>query len=128
LAAPKTVDEYIAAQAPPGRTALRHVRGIIRKAIPGAEESISYRIPTYKIDGRSVVYFAGFKEHYSIYPVTDGVRAELGDALAGYQTSKGTVRFPLDRPVPVRLIQRIVRLLAGLAAERRKAAKARKRR
>jgi uncharacterized protein YdhG (YjbR/CyaY superfamily) len=113
-----SVNEYIAAQPENVQAILQRVRTAIRKALPGAEEAISYQIPTYKVNGRYVVYFAGWKEHYSIYPVTKRVVAALKKDLAPYEVSKGTVRFPLSQKVPVRLIQRITKLLAAEAAVR----------
>jgi uncharacterized protein YdhG (YjbR/CyaY superfamily) len=112
------VEAYIANQAAEARPTLRRVRSIIRKALPAAEETISYRIPTYRVDGRYVVYFAGWKKHWSLYPVTEPIRRELEAALSPYELSKGTVRFPLDEPVPIKLVERIVRALARAAAAR----------
>ena len=117
------VDAYIANQPAGSRPILERVRGIIRKALPGAEETISYQIPTYKLQGRMVVYFAGWKQHWSLYPVTDAVQAALRPALDSYEIGKGTIRFPLDEPVPTKLVERIVRELAR-AAEARRGAKA----
>src|SRR3954471_22295046 len=98
-----SVKEYLAAQPPAGRRALTHVRRAIRAAIPGAEEVISYQIPAYKLEGRVVIYFAAWKEHYSIYPVSSGVLKAFAGDLAACHVSKGTLRFPLDQPVPVTL-------------------------
>ena len=98
---------------------LQRVRRTIRKALPGAEEAISYQIPTYKLHGGYVVYFAGWKQHFSLYPATARLVAELKDALAPYEIRKGTIRFPLSEPVPVRLIERIAKRLAREAIERR---------
>ena len=114
------IDAYIARQ--PGETqpVLQRVRRIIRKALPEAEETISYQIPTYKLGGQYVVYFAGWKEHWSLYPVTEPVSEELGSELASYKLSKGTVRFPLADPVPAKLVERIVRELARAAEARRR--------
>jgi uncharacterized protein YdhG (YjbR/CyaY superfamily) len=114
----KSVNEYIAAQPEDVRALLQRVRGAISSVLPGADEVISYGIPTYKVDGRYVIYFAGWKQHYSIYPVTKRVVAAVKKDLALYEVSKGTIRFPLSRKVPVRLIQRITKLLAAEAAER----------
>jgi uncharacterized protein YdhG (YjbR/CyaY superfamily) len=100
---------------------LQRVRRIIRKALPGAEETISYQIPTYKRNGQYVVYFAAFTQHWSLYPVTSVVRAQLKRELTDYEGSKGTVRFPLSEPVPDRLVERIVRKLAALAESRARA-------
>ncbi len=112
------VDEYLAEQPAQTRRVLQRVRKIIRHVLPDAEETISYRIPACKVAGRPVVYFAGWKEHWSLYPVTEPVRQALGADLGPYQLSKGTVRFPLADPVPVRLVERIVRELAGAARRR----------
>src|SRR5262249_6839532 len=90
--------------------------------LAGAEETISYQIPAYKLHGRVVVYFAGWKQHWSLYPVTDAVQAALKPALDSHELSKGTIRFPLHEPVPTRLVERIVREL-GRAAEARRMAK-----
>ena len=84
---------------------VQRVRSTIRQAVPRAEESISYRIPTYKLNGRPVIYFAAFKEHYSVYPVTATVVAALKKDLEPYAyNGKGTVRFPFSAPVPVKKI------------------------
>lgn len=112
-AGPTTIDAYLAAQPEATRKLLARVRGAIRKAIPRAEETISYQIPCFKLGGRPVVYFAGWTQHYAIYPATPHVVATLADALAGYSLSKGTIRFPLTEPVPVALIARIAELRAA---------------
>ena len=120
----QSVDEYIAAHPPDARAILRRVRSTLRKALPGAVEVISYQIPTYTLHGGYVVYFAGWKQHYSLYPATARLVAALGDELAPYEVKKGTIRFPLGQPVPVRLIGRIAKLLAKEAAARAKAKRA----
>jgi uncharacterized protein YdhG (YjbR/CyaY superfamily) len=107
-----SVDEYIAAQSETARGTLERVRNIIRKALPATEEAISYQIPAYRMDGGWVIYFAGWKKHFSIYPVSRLVVAELGERLAGYQMSKGTIRFALDGRVPAKLIADIARVRA----------------
>jgi len=117
----KSVAGYIAAQPAAARAALKRVRGTIRKAMPKAEEVISYGIPAYKLNGRVVIFFAGWKQHYSIYPATDGLAEAFKDELASYEISKGTIRFPLSEPVPVRLIERIAKFRVKQAAERAKA-------
>jgi uncharacterized protein YdhG (YjbR/CyaY superfamily) len=119
---PKTnfasVDEYIAAQPETSRPVLERVRGAIRKALPKAEETISYQIAAYRLYGRNVIYFAGWKEHYSVYPATARTVAALKDELASYDISKGTIRFPLSQAVPVKLITRIAKLRAEEELER----------
>ena len=100
----KSVDEYIASQPEAVQGVLERVRSTIRKAVPGAEEVISYQIPAYKLHGGPVLYFAGWKQHYSLYPATAHLVAAFKDDLAPYEVSKGTIRFPLSEPVPVKLI------------------------
>ena len=114
--AAKTVSDYISGFPRPVQTVLKRVRAIVRKSMPGAEEVISYQIPAYKIDGRAVLYFAAWKEHYSIYPSTARLVAAFKDELADYERSKGTIRFPLSEPVPARLIERIAKFRAKEAA------------
>ena len=113
----RSVGAYIAAQPLPARSVLRRVRATLRKALPGATEGISYRIPIYRLGGRMVLYFAGFRHHYSIYPATARVKRALGKELTGFVHSKGTLRFSLDEAVPTRLIARIAKLRAAEAAE-----------
>ncbi len=110
----KAVDGYIAAQPEGARPILQRVRSSIRKAVPGAQEVISYQIPAYKLPAGAVLYFAGWKQHYSLYPATAGLVATLKNDLAPYKIkiSKGTIRFPLSEPVPVRLIERIAKFRA----------------
>jgi uncharacterized protein YdhG (YjbR/CyaY superfamily) len=100
---------------------LERVRQTIRAAVPTAEEGISYQIPAYKLDGRPVLYFAGWKQHYSLYPATAGVVAAFGEQLAPFKLSKGTIRFPLTAKVPLRLIERIARFRAKAVVERERA-------
>jgi uncharacterized protein YdhG (YjbR/CyaY superfamily) len=116
----KSVDEYLASKPEAVRRALTRVRSIVRKAMPGAEEVISYQIPAIRLYGRPVLYFAGWKEHYSLYPSTDRLAALFKDDLARYEVTKGTIRFPLAAPVPVKLIERIARFRVKEAAEREK--------
>ncbi len=122
--ASNVVEAYIAKQPNESRPVLQRVRSIIRRVLPGAEEVISYQIPTYNVDRRGVVAFAGWKRNWSLYPVTDAVRAALGPELDSYEFSKGTMRFPLEAPVPTRLVEVVVREMAR-RAETRRLAKAR---
>src|SRR5262245_505901 len=124
----KSVDEYIASQPKASQAVLERVRNAIRKAVPRAEEMISYQIPAYKTAAGPVLYFAGWKQHYSIYPATASVLETFKDELARYDVEKATVRFPLSQPVPVRLIGRIAKFRAKEAAERMKAKAASKKR
>src|SRR5690349_11591399 len=110
------IDRYIASRPPQVQPALRRVRALIRKAVPGLEEGISYRIPVYKLDGELVIFFAGWPKHYALYPALE-VAETFAQELAGYEVSRGTIRFPLA-DVPARLITRIVKFRAQLAKER----------
>ena len=118
-AQPRDVAEYIAGFPRPAQSLLKRVRAAIRKALPDAEEVISYRIPTYRLGGRTVIYFAGFKQHYSVYPAKERLVAAFKRELARYEyNNKGTIRFPLSEPVPVKLIERIAKFRAREAAGR----------
>ena len=116
----KSVDEYIDAQPKAVRNVLERVRSAVRKAVPQAQEVISYKIPAYKLDGGRVLYFAAWKRHYSLYPASGRVVAALKDELAPYEVTKGTIRFRLSEPVPVKLIERIAKLRAKEVAEHEK--------
>jgi uncharacterized protein YdhG (YjbR/CyaY superfamily) len=123
----KSVDDYIAARPEAMRGILEEVRGIIRKTLPKAEEVISYQIPAHKIDDPAVIYLAGWKEHYSLYPASKTLVAALKMELAAYDVEKGTMRFPLDKPVPRSLTAAIARTRAEeVAAEPEKNATAKK--
>jgi uncharacterized protein YdhG (YjbR/CyaY superfamily) len=108
----QSVDDYIAEFPADVQETLQALRRTIHETLPGAGEKISYRIPTITVDGRWVVYFAGWKDHISLYPVPD-VDPETAEAIAPYRSGKGTLRFPLDQPMPYELITRLVRLLAA---------------
>ena len=116
----KNVDEYISAQPEAAQVVLQLVRSTLGKALPGAEEVISYKIPAYRLHGEIVLYFAGWKQHYSLYPAGERVIAAFKDQLASYKVSKGTIRFPLSESVPVKLIERIAKFRAKEAAQREK--------
>jgi uncharacterized protein YdhG (YjbR/CyaY superfamily) len=109
----ETVAEYLAAQPPHVRSVLKRVRTIVRKALPKATEGISYQIPVIKIDGRMVLYFAGYAKHVAIYPVTEGLLRELGDEIRDRLHHKATLQFPLDEPLPTHLIARIAKVMAA---------------
>jgi uncharacterized protein YdhG (YjbR/CyaY superfamily) len=113
----QSVDEYIAAQPAESQRLLRRVRTILRGALPEADESISYQIPTYKVGGRAVIYFAGWKKHYSLYPLGEDVTATLAKELAPYEVEKDTVRFAFDERMPTHLIQRIAKLRAQVTTK-----------
>ena len=97
------VDEYIFAQPETAQVALQLVRSTLRKALPEAEEETSYKIHAYRLHGGIVLYFDGWKQHYSLYPAGEHMVAAFKDQLALYKVSKGTIRFPLSEPVPMKL-------------------------
>ena len=102
-----SIDEYIAEFPPETRAALQELRTLISAAAPEASETISYAIPTFDLEGKHLVHFAGYAQHVGLYPTPSGLAAFKED-LAPYQSGKGTARFPLGRPLPVELIRRIV--------------------
>lgn len=113
-----SVDEYISSFPEDVQPILHRVRGAIRTALPGAEEVISYQIPAYRLHGDRVLYFAGWKRHYSLYPASVELAEAFKDDLEPYDVSKGTIRFPISGPVPTRLIGRIAKFRANEAEER----------
>lgn len=116
----KSVDQYLASLPEPSRGAVKRVRAIVRKAIPSGQEGISYQIPTVRVGGAAAVYFAGWKQHYSLYPASAALVAAFAEDLEPFEVSKGTIRFPLARPVPAGLIARLVKFMAREAAARAK--------
>ncbi|HUE82089.1 MAG TPA: DUF1801 domain-containing protein [Pyrinomonadaceae bacterium] len=104
---PKNIDEYIAGFPTDVQKILEKVRTTIKKAAPDAEEMISYQIPTFNLKGRYLIYFAAYKKHIGLYPAPRGVE-KFKKELSLYEGGKGTVRFPLDKPIPFGLIRRIV--------------------
>jgi uncharacterized protein YdhG (YjbR/CyaY superfamily) len=103
----KTIDEYIATFPENVQSILKELRETIRDAAPQAEEIISYQMPAFKQNG-ILVYFAAFKNHVGFFPTSSGIAA-FKEELSEYETSKGTVRFPMDKPIPLDLVKKIVR-------------------
>lgn len=104
----KTVDQYISTFPKDTQAILAEVRRIIRTEVPEAEEGISYNIPAFKVGGKYPLYFAGYKAHIGIYPVPSGTEG-FNKKLAPYVAGKGTIHFPLDRPLPVELLKEIIK-------------------
>lgn len=102
-----TIGDYIATFPESTRVLMEELRGLIREAAPEAEETISYQMPAFKLNG-NLVYFAGYKNHIGFYPTGSGISAFI-DQLSAYKTSKGTVQFPLDKPLPADLITKMVK-------------------
>src|SRR5467141_4831863 len=107
----RTIDEYIETFPKEVQPILEKVRQTIRKAAPKAVESISYQMPTFKLNGKGLVYFAAFKNHIGFYPIPSGVKA-FEKELLPYKQGKGSVQFPIDKPIPYELVRRIVRFRA----------------
>jgi uncharacterized protein YdhG (YjbR/CyaY superfamily) len=107
-----TVDDYLASQ--PERVApiLSAVRDAIRAALPNAEEGIAYNLPAYKINGKQVIFFAGWKNHYSVYPASDDLVAAFASELSEHKVVKSTIQFSYAKPVPEKLIREIAEFRA----------------
>jgi uncharacterized protein YdhG (YjbR/CyaY superfamily) len=125
-AAADTVSRYLRRLPPRHRAVLSRLRATILAAAPGAEESISYGMPAYKLNG-ALVYFAAFKDHCSFFPANRGTLAQFEKELLPFDTSGGTIRFLPDRPLPSSLVRRIVRARVRENAQRRAQKAARKR-
>lgn len=113
---PKNIDEYIAGFPAAVQASLEQLRATIRKAAPDAEETISYQIPTFKQDG-NLVHFAAYKNHIGFYPGSGGIKY-FQDELSIFEGSKGTVRFPIDKPLPLKLIAEVVKFRVKVNKEK----------
>jgi uncharacterized protein YdhG (YjbR/CyaY superfamily) len=103
------VRAYLAAQPPRARAALRAIRKAIGDVIPKGEDGFSYRIPAVTLEGKTVVWYAGFASHVSLFPMGETIRRAFAKEIAGLGTSTGTIRFPLAKRLPVGLVKRLVR-------------------
>jgi uncharacterized protein YdhG (YjbR/CyaY superfamily) len=131
---PESIDEYLALQSPEKRATLQKLRRAIHAAAPKAEECMSYGVPGFRLDGRLLVSFGAGAKHCAFYPGAYPLKA-FAKELARYETSKGTIRFPVDRPLPATLVRKIVKsriaenaVKSSAAAARAAAARAKRRR
>ncbi|HKZ95220.1 MAG TPA: DUF1801 domain-containing protein [Candidatus Bathyarchaeia archaeon] len=104
----KTMDEYVAKFPKNVRDVLQELRRVIRESAPKAEETISYGIPTFDLNGRHLVHFAAYKNHVGFYPTSSGIKA-FKKELSPFKTSRGTAQFPLSKPIPFDLVKKIVK-------------------
>jgi len=104
------IDEYIAGFPTNIQARLQDLRNTIKKAAPAAEETISYNIPAFKLNGACLIYFAGWKNHISLYPSSSEMEASLPEALVYKTSGRGTIQFPADKPLPLDLVERIIKL------------------
>ncbi|MGG7665397.1 iron chaperone [Dyadobacter sp. BHUBP1] len=105
-----SIDEYIATFPDDVQKVLQEIRTVIRNAAPEAAETISYDMPTFNLNGTYLIYFAGWKKHVALYPVTGKISEALATELSGYKGTKGSVHFPLNKPMPLDLIRKITEL------------------
>ena len=103
----KTIDEFISQYPPEARIILQKIRATIQKSAPGAEEAMAYGIPTFKLNSKNLVHFSAFKEHIGFYPTPTGIE-KFKKELSAFEGAKGSVKFPLDKPIPYALITKIV--------------------
>lgn len=105
----QSIDEYIVACPPDSQDYLREIRKLIRALVPDAKEMISYQIAAFERNGKNIIHFAGWKKHVSLYPVPAGSEA-FERQVAKYVDGKGTLKFPLDEPLPIKLIEKVIKL------------------
>ena len=104
----QSIDEYIAACPEQARERMEQIRATVKKLAPKAKERISYQIAAFELNGKNIIHFAGWKKHVSLYPVPAGSEA-FNKEIAKYVDGKGTVKFPLDKPLPIKLVEKAVK-------------------
>jgi uncharacterized protein YdhG (YjbR/CyaY superfamily) len=105
-----SVDDYMAGLPDDRRTVMEQIRSTIRAAAPDATEVIAYNMPAFRLEGRFLVSYEAYRRHYSLFPWSDGMVAELGHELKPYAVGKGTIRFPANEPIPLDLVTRIIEI------------------
>jgi len=110
------IDAYLGALDEPKRSTLRALRATILEVAPGAEEVLSYGLPAFRVEGTVIAGFGAFKHHLSYFPHSGSVLAALGDQVAGYRTSRGTLQFSVDTPLPRSLVERLIEVRLSLAS------------
>ena len=105
---PANTDEYLATLTGEQRGVVEELRKVIRGAAPGAEEGFSYAMPLFRLGGKPLVWYAAWKKHYSLYPLSGAMLQAHAADVEGYETSKGTIRFPASRPLPLDLVKKLV--------------------
>ena len=106
----KAVDEYLRGLEEPKRSTLQTLRRTILEIVPEAEQVISYRVPAFRVGGKTIAGFAAFKDHLSYLPFSGSVLGQLGDELEGYAITKSSLHFPVDRPLPKALVKKLIRV------------------
>jgi len=112
-AASAQVRAYVASKPPEARRRLRDIRAAVRSAVPEAVEHFSYGIPGFRLEGQALAWYAAWKTHMSMYPLTAGTRRANAAAIAKFKTAKGTIQFPMTKPLPIALIRKIVKARAA---------------
>lgn len=122
----QSIDEYIAACPPQSQRYVRKIREIVKSVAPNAKEKISYQIACFELNGKNLIHFAGWKAHVSMYPIPAGTK-EFTKEISKYADGKGTIKFMLDKPLPIKLIRQVVkfRMIDNLASEKKTAGRGR---
>ena len=111
----KQIDEYLADIDEPQKSTLTSLRRIILEIIPNAEECITYRVPTFKIDGKGIAGFAAYRNHCTYFPMSGSVLGQIGEEVAKYKASRGALQFAADKPLPKALVKKLIRVRLGEA-------------
>ncbi len=114
------IDAYLAALEEPQRSTLRELRRTIQEVVPDAQECISYGLPAFRLDGKVIAGFAALKKHLSYLPHSGSVLPELEEEIAGYESTRGSLHFPLDSPLPKALVKKLIEVMIGHALSPRK--------